>query len=61
MKSDSGATQMDRFKLKIPMLGDIWLKYQVAVFARMLVHAAVGRSVAGAIAGNRRVSPCRAA
>jgi type IV pilus assembly protein PilC len=36
MKSDKGATQMDRFKLKIPMLGDIWLKYQVAIFARML-------------------------
>jgi type IV pilus assembly protein PilC len=36
MKSDSGATQMDRFKLKVPLLGDIWLKYQVAVFARML-------------------------
>src|SRR5580693_9006996 len=36
MKSESGSTQMDRFKLKIPMLGDIWLKYQVAVFARML-------------------------
>ena len=36
MKSDKGATQMDRFKLKIPLLGDIWLKYQVAVFSRML-------------------------
>ena len=36
MKSDSGATKMDRIKLKIPLLGDIWLKYQVAVFARML-------------------------
>lgn len=36
MKSESGSTQMDRFKLKIPLLGDIWLKYQVAVFARML-------------------------
>jgi len=36
MKSDSGAVKMDRFKLKVPLLGDIWLKYQVAVFARML-------------------------
>src|SRR6516164_11018042 len=25
MKSDAGATQMDRFKLKTPILGDIWL------------------------------------
>jgi type IV pilus assembly protein PilC len=36
MKSETGSTQMDRIKLKVPMLGDIWLKYQVAVFARML-------------------------
>ena len=36
MKSDSGATQMDRIRLKIPLLGSIWLKYQVAVFSRML-------------------------
>jgi type IV pilus assembly protein PilC len=36
MKSDKGAVYMDRFKLKIPLLGDIWLKYQVAVFSRML-------------------------
>ncbi len=36
MKSDKGATQMDHIKLKIPLLGDIWLKYQVAVFSRML-------------------------
>jgi len=36
MKSDKGATKMYRLKLKIPLLGDIWLKYQVAVFSRML-------------------------
>src|SRR6516164_787635 len=36
MKSDAGATQVDRIKLKTPLLGDIWLKYQVAIFARML-------------------------
>jgi type IV pilus assembly protein PilC len=36
MKSDAGATYVDRIKLKTPLLGDIWLKYQVAVFARML-------------------------
>jgi type IV pilus assembly protein PilC len=36
MKSDSGSTYMDRVKLGTPMLGDIWLKYQVAVFSRML-------------------------
>jgi type IV pilus assembly protein PilC len=36
MKSDAGAVQVDRVKLKTPMLGAIWLKYQVAVFSRML-------------------------
>jgi len=36
MKSDKGATQMNRLTLKVPILGDIWLKYQVAVFSRML-------------------------
>jgi type IV pilus assembly protein PilC len=36
MRTDSGATHMDQFKLKVPLLGDIWLKYQVAVFVRML-------------------------
>ena len=36
MKSDAGATRMDKIKLGIPVLGQIWLKYQVAVFSRML-------------------------
>lgn len=36
MRSDAGSTQMDRVKLKTPLVGDIWLKYQVAVFSRML-------------------------
>ena len=36
MRSDKGATTMDRIKLKVPLLGDIWLKYQVAIFSRML-------------------------
>jgi type IV pilus assembly protein PilC len=36
MKSDAGSTQIDRIKLKVPLLGDIWLKYQVAIFSRML-------------------------
>ena len=36
MRSDAGSTQMDRVKLRTPLLGDIWLKYQVAVFSRML-------------------------
>jgi type IV pilus assembly protein PilC len=36
IKSDAGSTQMDRIKLRIPVAGDIWVKYQVAVFSRML-------------------------
>ena len=36
MKSETGSTQMDRVKLRTPLLGEIWLKYQVAVFSRML-------------------------
>jgi type IV pilus assembly protein PilC len=36
VKSDAGSTQMDRIKLRIPLAGDIWVKYQVAIFSRML-------------------------
>jgi type IV pilus assembly protein PilC len=36
MRSDTGSAQMDRIKMKTPLLGEIWLKYQVAVFSRML-------------------------
>jgi len=36
MRSDAGSMQMDRMKLKVPLLGGIWLKYQVAIFSRML-------------------------
>lgn len=36
VKSERGAMQMDRLKFKSPVVGDIWLKYQVAVFSRML-------------------------
>jgi type IV pilus assembly protein PilC len=34
--SDRGAQAMDRAMLKLPVVGDIWLKYQVANFSRML-------------------------
>jgi type IV pilus assembly protein PilC len=34
--TDSGAERIDAVILKLPVLGDIWLKYQVANFARML-------------------------
>jgi type IV pilus assembly protein PilC len=35
-KTDRGSETVDRMILKMPMLGDIWLKYQVANFSRML-------------------------
>jgi len=35
-RSARGAESMDRFRLKLPLVGAIWLKYQVAMFARML-------------------------
>jgi len=35
-RSESGGAAIERFRLRLPVIGDIWLKYQVAVFARML-------------------------
>src|SRR5438045_5650802 len=35
-RSDRGAEAIDRVRLATPGLGGIWLKYQVAVFSRML-------------------------
>jgi type IV pilus assembly protein PilC len=35
-KTDSGGEEIDRFKVRLVLFGDIWLKYQVAVFSRML-------------------------
>src|SRR5882724_3565742 len=34
--TDRGAEQIDSVILRMPLLGDIWLKYQVANFSRML-------------------------
>jgi len=35
-RSARGAEALDRFRLKLPVVGSIWLKYQVAMFSRML-------------------------
>lgn len=35
-KSDAGAERVDRIRIRLPILGKIWLKYQVAMFARTL-------------------------
>ncbi|HTF43467.1 MAG TPA: type II secretion system F family protein [Terriglobales bacterium] len=34
--TDRGADRLDRVILSLPLLGDIWLKYQVSNFSRML-------------------------
>ncbi len=34
--SAAGAEQIDRMTLRLPLLGQVWLKYQVAVFSRMM-------------------------
>jgi type IV pilus assembly protein PilC len=36
MKSEKGSLRMDYVKLRTPVMGQIWLKYQVAIFSRML-------------------------
>ena len=59
MKSDSGATRMDRIKLNIPILGAIWIKYQVAVFSRMLSTLLAG-ACRWCPRCRPRASPCRA-
>jgi len=35
-RSESGGEWLDRARLRVPLLGDIWLKYQIAMFARMM-------------------------
>jgi type IV pilus assembly protein PilC len=35
-RKDSGRETVDQVKLRMPVLGDVWLKYQVAQFSRVL-------------------------
>ncbi len=35
-KSESGAQRLDRIRLALPLVGSIWLKYQIGMFSRML-------------------------
>lgn len=35
-KSESGSQRVDRLRLGVPLLGSIWLKYQISMFSRML-------------------------
>ena len=41
-KTESGREALDRVMLKTPFVGDVWLKYQVAQFSRVLGTLLVG-------------------
>jgi type IV pilus assembly protein PilC len=41
-KTEKGEEKMDRLKLRTPILGEIWIKYQVAQFSRVLGTLLVG-------------------
>ncbi len=41
-RTDAGKETLDRIKLRSPVLGEIWIKYQVAQFARVLSTLLVG-------------------
>jgi type IV pilus assembly protein PilC len=41
-KTETGEVKVDRWKLRTPLIGEIWIKYQVAQFARVLGTLLVG-------------------
>lgn len=41
-KTEAGKETLDRIKLKLPVAGEIWIKYQVAQFARVLSTLLLG-------------------
>ncbi len=41
-KSDAGADLIDRVRVKTPILGNVWLKYQVGLFSRTLATLLTG-------------------
>ncbi len=41
-RTESGSERVDRVLLKIPIAGEVWLKYQVAQFSRVLSTLLVG-------------------
>ena len=40
--TDRGGRHIDQIKMKLPLFGNIWLKYQVAILSRMLSTLLVG-------------------
>jgi type IV pilus assembly protein PilC len=41
-RTDKGSEKVDRFRLKVPVVGDVWIKYQVAQFSRVLGTLLIG-------------------
>jgi type IV pilus assembly protein PilC len=41
-KTEKGEVRVDRWRMKLPLIGEIWIKYQVAQFARVLGTLLVG-------------------
>ncbi len=42
MKTDAGATAIDRIRIGLPIFGNVWLKYQVGLFSRTLATLLTG-------------------
>ncbi len=42
VKTDTGAAAIDRLRISIPVLGGVWLKYQVGLFSRTLATLLTG-------------------
>ncbi len=42
VKTDSGAAAVDRVRIAVPVLGGVWLKYQVGLFSRTLATLLTG-------------------
>lgn len=42
IKTDSGAAAVDRVRIAVPVLGGVWLKYQVGLFSRTLATLLTG-------------------
>ena len=42
MKTDAGATMVDRVRIALPLIGGVWLKYQVGLFSRTLATLLTG-------------------
>ncbi len=42
LKTDTGANLVDRVRIATPVLGDVWLKYQVGLFSRTLATLLTG-------------------